>query len=443
MHRSFNKSRIITALDIGTSKICCIIAGVSKEGDIEILGYGYQASNGIKNGVITNINLATVAISKAVDNAEKMANIRITNVIVNISGDKTKFAIRSSSHNINKNRSVNADDIKKVTDKGLNKVDVEGSEPIHFLTMGYHVDDGEEVEDPINIYGDNLSVNIMLGLYPKQMYKNLQTVVESSHLEITQKAFSAYASGLACLVEDEKRLGATVVDIGGGTTSIVSFKNGHPVYFSTIPVGGVNITNDIALGLTTSFAYAEELKNRHGCAFLISKDESETINVRLRKKNLNKIKSTYPSNINEHEAINVYPVGEEDDSSIKQIFRSDLIEIISPRVEEMFEIISRKLDEAGYKDLMSHRVVLTGGTAQMQGIREVGHLILDKQVRIGKPRNIANIPVALHSSIFSTALGLILFAINNSEKKILKKVNVSPKGDKLIPRIIELFKKTC
>ena len=110
------------------------------------------------------------------------------------------------------------------------------------------------------------------------MYKNLATVVESSHLEIESKAFSAYASGLACLVEDEKELGATVIDIGGGTTSIASFKNGHPVYFSSIPVGGINVTNDIALGLTTSFNYAEEVKNRNGCAFLISQDEREIIN---------------------------------------------------------------------------------------------------------------------------------------------------------------------
>jgi cell division protein FtsA len=297
------------------------------------------------------------------------------------------------------------------------KVNVEGNEPIHFLTMGYHVDNGEEVKNPINIFGENLSVDILLGLYPRPMYKNLSTVVESSHLEVEMKAFSAYASGLSCLVDDERELGATIIDIGGGTTSIASFKNGHPVYFGSIPVGGINVTNDIALGLTTSFNYAEEVKNRHGCAFLISQDEQEVINV--------------------------YPVGEEDDSNIKQIYKSDLINIISPRIEEIFELVGRKLDEAGYKNATSHRVVLTGGAAQLPGMREVASMVLDKQVRIGRPRNIENIPQVLHNPTFSTALGLLLFAVNNSEKKIVKKVNVSTNADGIFAKILELFKKTC
>jgi len=416
MNRSFSKMPVIAALDIGTSKVCCIIAKV-KDKKVSILGYGYNAAKGIKNGVVVDINQATISVCNAVEAAEQMANERITNVIVNISGDKTRSVVRSSSIAIHKNRPVTDEDVKKVTDKGLMKVNVEGNEPIHFLTMGYHVDNDEEVKNPINIYGDNLSVDILLGLYPKAMFRNLATVVESAHLEIEMKAFSAYASGLACLVDDERELGATIIDIGGGTTSIASFKNGHPVYFSSIPVGGINVTNDIALGLTTSFNYAEEIKNRHGCAFLISQDE--------------------------HEIINVYPVGEEDDSSIKQIYRSDLINIISPRIEEIFEIVGRKLDEAGYKNTASHRVVLTGGAAQMPGMREVASMVLDKQVRIGRPRNIENIPQVLHNPVFSTSLGLLLFAVNNMERKIVKTVNVGAGSGSIFEKVLELFKKTC
>lgn len=417
MNHSFNRSPIVAALDIGTSKVCCIIARVTRDKRVSILGYGYNAAKGIKNGVVADVNQATISVCNAVEAAEQMANERITNVIVNVSGERTRSVVRSSSISIHKNRPVMDEDVKKVTDKGLMKVNVEGNEPIHFLTMGYHVDNGEEVKNPINIYGDTLNVNILLGLYPKPMFKNLATVVESSHLDIEMKAFSAYASGLSCLVEDEKELGATIVDIGGGTTSIACFKNGHPVYFSSIPVGGINVTNDIALGLTTSFNYAEEIKNRHGCAFLISQDEREVINV--------------------------YPVGEEDDSNIKQIYKADLINIISPRIEEIFEIVGRKLDEAGYKHAATHRVVLTGGASQLPGMREVASMVLDKQVRIGRPRNIENIPQALHSPVFSTALGLLLFAVNNSERKIIKKVNVSASGDGLFAKIFDLFKKTC
>ena len=415
MNRSFNR-QVIAALDIGTSKVCCVIAKV-KDKKVSIQGYGYCAAKGIKNGVVVDINQATIAVCNAVEAAEQMANERITNVIVNISGDRTRSVVRSSSVSLHKNRPVTEEEVKKVTDKGLMKVDVEGNEPIHFLTMGYHVDNGEEVKNPINIYGDNLSVDILLGLYPRTMYRNLMTVVGSARLDVNMKAFSAYASGLSCLVDDEKELGATVIDIGGGTTSIASFKNGHPVYFSSIPVGGINVTNDIALGLTTSFNYAEEVKNRHGCAFLISQDEQEIINV--------------------------YPVGEEDDSNIKQIYRSELINIISPRIEEIFEIVGRKLDEAGYKNVASHRVVLTGGAAQLPGMREVASMVLDKQVRIGRPRNIENIPQDLHNPTFSTVLGLLLFAVNNSERKILKTVNTNVSGDGLFAKIFDLFKKTC
>lgn len=415
MNRSFNR-QVIAALDIGTSKVSCVIAKV-KDKKIAIQGYGYCAAKGIKNGVVVDINQATIAVCNAVEAAEQMANERITNVIVNVSGDRTRSVIRSSSISLHKNRPVTEEEVKKVTDKGLMKVDVEGNEPIHFLTMGYHVDNNEEVKNPINIYGDNLSVDILLGLYPRTMYRNLMTVVGSARLDVEMKAFSAYASGLACLVEDEKELGATVIDIGGGTTSIASFKNGHPVYFSSIPVGGINVTNDIALGLTTSFNYAEEVKNRHGCAFLISQDEQEIINV--------------------------YPVGEEDDSNIKQIYRSDLINIISPRIEEIFEIVGRKLDEAGYKNVASHRVVLTGGAAQLPGMREVASMVLDKQVRIGRPRNIENIPQDLHNPTFSTVLGLLLFAVNNAERKIVKTVNTNVGGDGLFAKILDLFKKTC
>ena len=244
--------------------------------------------------------------------------------------------------------------------KVINKINVEGHELIHCLPTCYRLDMGEEVKDPRNIFGENLSVDILLGLMPDIMYRNLSTVIENAHLEIAGKAFSSYASGLSCLVDDEKEIGATVIDIGGGTTSIATFRHGYPVYFSSLAVGGNNVTNDIAYGLTTSFAHAERLKTLHGCAFLSSQDNSEMINV--------------------------YPVGEEDDSLIKQVPKSDLISIITPRIEEIFELVNHKFKEQGLGDISSHRVVLTGGGSQLSGIREVASMVLDKQVRLGKPK---------------------------------------------------------
>lgn len=397
MTHSFNRLTTIAALDIGSSKVCCVIAKISRDKRINVIGYGYNASKGIKNGVVNDITQATLSVCNAVEAAEQMANERIDRVIVNISGDKIKSSVKNAAIAINKNRPVNESDINKVIERGINKINVEAHELIHCLPTNYRLDMGDEIKDPRNIYGENLSVDILLGLVPDIMYRNLATVIENAHLEIAGKAFSSYAAGLSCLVDDEKEIGATVIDIGGGTTSIASFRHGHPVFFSSLSVGGNNVTNDIAYGLTTSFAHAERLKTLHGCAFLTAQDKSELINV--------------------------YPVGEEDDSSIKQVPKSDLINIITPRMEEIFEMVNRKFQEHGLGDISSHRVVLTGGGSQLSGIREVAAMVLDKQVRLGKPKNISNLPDNLYNPSFSTCIGLLLFALNYTEKKPNKIVN--------------------
>ena len=397
MNHTFARTSTLAALDIGSSKVCCVIAHIDRDKNIEIVGHGYNASLGIKNGIITDINQATLSVCNAIENAEQMANEPLTRVIINVSGEKTQSLMRQSQINLHKNRPISPLDLEKLITKGTSKINAVNGELIHLLPTTYHVDGGEPIKDPLSIYGETLSLDMLLGYYPTNMYKNLAAVVENAHLEITEKVFSAYASALACMVDDEKELGATVIDIGGGTTSIVTFKQGLPVKFSTIPVGGINITKDIAFGLTTSIAHAEDLKIRHGCAFLISQDATEVLNV--------------------------YPVGEEDDSNIRQIHKSDLINIIAPRVEEIFELVAQKLDEHELKNATSHRVILTGGTSQLPGIRDVAALILDKQVRLGGPRNIPNLPKPLYNPTFSNALGMILFALNYTERKPQKQIS--------------------
>ena len=261
MTHSFNRLTTIAALDIGSSKVCCLIAKISRDKKINVVGYGYNASKGIKNGIVTDINQATLSVCNAVETAEQMANERINRIIVNISGDRIKSSLKGATIAINRNRPVNDLDIKKVIEKGINKINVEDNELIHCLPTNYRLDLGEEIKDPRNIYGENLSVNILLGMVPDIQFKNLSTVIENAHLEIAEKAFSAYASGLACLVDDEKEIGATIVDIGGGTTNMATFKHGYPVAFSSIGVGGNNVTNDIAWGLTTSFYPCRTFEN--------------------------------------------------------------------------------------------------------------------------------------------------------------------------------------
>ena len=390
----------IAALDIGSSKVCCLIAHVNKDKKINVTGYGYNASKGIKNGVITDINDATISVCNAVEAAEQMADDRIESVILNVSGDKTCSRLCTASISLKKNRPISDVDVEKVKNKV--KINVETNELIHCLSTGYRVDGNDDIKNPLDIYGEELSAGILLGMYPHILYRNLQSVVESAHLAVEKSVFSAFASGMACLVEDEREYGATIIDIGGGTTSIATFKNGGPIAFSTLPVGGINITKDITQGLTTSFAHAEDLKNRHGCAFLVSHDK--------------------------YESINVYPLGEEDDSSIRQMHRSDLIDIIAPRVEEIFEMVARRLAQQGLKNNKNHRVVLTGGCSQLPGIRDVAAVILDKQVRLGSPRNIQGIPEIINNPTFSTALGMLQLATTSMERKP-RKISNSPSGE--------------
>ena len=398
MQHSFGKATTIAALDIGSSKVCCIIAKVSKDKRIKVVGYGYNASRGIKNGVVTDIGQATIAVGNAVQDAEQMANEPIDKVIVSIGSEKIRSLLKTASITLNKNRPISDSDLEKVYVKGTAKVNVGEYSLIHCIHNSYRLDGGELLKDPRNLFAEELSINILLGLVPEHICKNINTVIENAHLDISGRVFDSYASGLACLVDDEKEMGATVIDMGGGTTSITSFKNGYPIYFAAIPVGGNNVTNDIAYGLTTSFSHAERLKTLHGCAFLTSQDSIDTINV--------------------------YPVGEEDDSCIKQIPRSELISIITPRIEETFEMVNRKLYEAGLAHDSSHRVVLTGGASQLPGVVDIAAMVLDKQVRPGKPKNILNLPDNLYAPSFATCVGMLLFAVNFSErrpKKIISK----------------------
>ena len=391
MQHAFGKTTTIAALDIGSSKVSCIIAKVNKDKKITVVGYGHNASKGVKKGVITDIDEATIAVGNAVQDAEQMANEHVDKIIINVGGEKVKSMSKSSSIQLNKNRPITDADIEKVYQKATAKINIGEYNLLHCIHNGYHLDNGESLKDPHNLFAEELSIDILLGIVPEQIFRNLNTVIENAHLEISAKVFDAYASGLACLVKDEMEMGTTIVDMGGGTTSMASFRDGHPIYFASIPVGGSNVTNDIACGLATSFSHAERLKTLHGCAFQTQQDTIDTVNV--------------------------YPVGEEDDSCIKQVPRSELIDIITPRIEETFEIVSKKLSEAGFANDTSHRVVLTGGASQLPGVVDVAAMVLDKQVRLGKPRNIFNLPDVLTSAGFSSCVGLLSFYVNFSERK--------------------------
>lgn len=375
---------IVAAIDIGTGKVCCFIARL-QGGQPHIVGIGHQVSRGVRNGVIVDIDAASHSLLAAVHAAEQMAEETLSEVVVNLSGGFAASRILKAEINLN-GREVNDADMRRVLDQGYMMKEPAGREVIHSIPVGFSIDASRGIRDPRGMYGQKLGVNMHLVTGATPAVRNLATCVGRCHLEIAALVVSPYASGLACLVEDETELGVTVVDMGGGTTTIAVFFDGNLVFTDSVPVGGGHVTNDIARGLSTTIAHAERMKTLYGSAISSTADEREIITV--------------PQ------------VGEEDESQANHVPKSLLVGIISPRLEETFELVRDRLEASGFDKIAGRRVVLTGGACQLPGTRELAALILDKQVRIGRPLRIAGVAEATGGPAFSTSAGLIHFALS-------------------------------
>ncbi|MCK5296030.1 MAG: cell division protein FtsA [Alphaproteobacteria bacterium] len=383
MSTAISRNGIIAALDIGTTKISCFIARQLSDGSMRVIGIGHVKARGMKNSIITDMEKAETSIRSAVEAAEQMADERIGAVIVNISNGQilsTKlFAEMSIS-----NRAINNTDVYKVIDRGLSQFNSEGREIFHCIPTNYILD-GEDVYDPRGMYGNTLGVGIHLISVNISPVRNINTVIERCHLDIASKIVSPYASGISCLINDEKKLGTTIIEMGGGTTGIAIFLGGHIVYTASVPVGGIHVTNDIARGLTTTVANAERIKTLYGCTFTSPKDNSEYIKVPL--------------------------LGDEDEANICNIPRSTLVKIIQPRIEETFELVYNRIKESGFNDISSRNVVITGGASQLQGVVETASKILGKHVRIGKPQETKGLPRSMSGPAFATCSGLLQYGM--------------------------------
>jgi cell division protein FtsA len=257
---------------------------------------------------------------------------------------------------------------------------------IHSIPVGFSIDDSRGILDPRGMVGDRLGVNMHIVTAAIASVRNHTAALDRSHLETEALVVSPYAAGLACLVEDERDLGVTVIDMGGGTTTIGVFFGGNLLFADAVPVGGTHVTNDIARGLSTPLGHAERMKALFGSAISSTLDERETIAV--------------PQ------------IGEEEEGHVNHVPKSLLVSIIAPRLEETFELVRNRLDASGCDQIAGRRVVLTGGACQLHGARELAGLILDKQVRIGRPQRIKGLAESTHGPAFSTAAGLLHFAIS-------------------------------
>jgi cell division protein FtsA len=389
-----SKGDLVAALDIGSTKTCCFVArvGESSPSDtnatlsgVRILGIGHQVAKGVRNGAVIDMEAAEVAIRRAVHAAETMAKETISRVFVNLSGGypmSQTFGVEVAidGHEVGDN------DLRRILGHGRS-VEIDANRDlIHSIPVGFSIDGNRGIRDPRGMAGHKLGAHIHLVTAASGPVRNLSMVVQRCHLDIDGYVASPYASGLSCLVEDEMDLGVTVIDMGGGTTTVAVFFDGSVVFTDVVPVGGGHVTNDIARGLSTPIVEAERLKTLHGCATLSPLDDRETLEV--------------PQ------------VGEEADAQPNQVQKSMLIRIIQPRLEEIFEMVKARLEQSGFDKIAGRRAVLTGGASQMPGLRDLAQRILDKQVRLGRPIRISGLADAATGPAFSTCAGLLVYAVD-------------------------------
>lgn len=392
----------LAALDIGTTKVACFIARPEGDGDMRVLGVGHYRARGLRNGVIVDIGAIETGIRHAVEAAEEMANIRIERIAVNVTGGRPESEIRHHRTAV-QGGTVTENDLAQLILAGRAEGAGEGRTLLHCIPLDYALDGHGGIHDPRGLHGRDLSVSLHAISAQESPVHNVSLAVERCHLEVERHVVSAYAAGLACLVDDERALGVTVIDMGGGCTGIACFKDGHLIHVDSIPVGGVHVTNDIARGLSTPVTHAERLKTLYGNTLASPSDDREILKVPL--------------------------VGEDEPGAAHQVPRSMLVQIVRPRIEETFELIRAHLETAGMDRLCGRRVVLTGGASQLSGLREVAGQVLDKQVRIGRPHGLKGLAASAGGPGFSVCAGLLRHAaLHRRETPEIRAAKTQPTG---------------
>ncbi len=380
-----NRTGLVAALDIGTNKVSCLIAHKEAERPARIVGIGHHVSRGVKAGAIVDMDEAEQTVRSAVEAAEQMAGQNISAVSVGLSG--TCFQSRLISYDIAiSGHEIGDNELRSILDpERLGREVSEDREIVHTIPVGYSIDGNRGVRDPRGMFGDRLGINLHIVTASKNTLKNLDTCIQRCHLEIENRVVAPYASALSALVGDEMRLGVTLIDMGGGSTNIAVFFDGELVHVDSVPVGGHNVTNDIARGLSTPVAHAERMKTLYGSAL--------------------------PTPSDDHEIIKVPLIGEEQTGETNLVPRSMLVGIIRPRIEETFEMVQARLESAGFDKVTGPRLVLTGGASMLPGVRELAGELLQKQVRMAKPRPIDGLAEAASGPAFSTCAGLLEHAL--------------------------------
>lgn len=401
------KEEIIVGLDIGTTKIACIIGELNNDG-LDIIGVGTHPSTGLRKGVVINIDATINSIKKAVEEAELMAGCEVNTVYAGIAGGHIKGF---NSHGIVaiKDKEVRPADLVRVVDAAKAIAIPMDREVIHVIPQEYIIDDQDGIREPIGMSGVRFEAKVHIVTGSVTSAQNIIKCANACGLDVADIVLEQLASSEAVLSEDEKELGVAVVDIGGGTTDIAIFSGGSIVHTAVLSVGGSHLTNDIAVGLRTPMAEAERIKQRYGCGMTNRVSPDETIEV--------------PS------------VG---GRPPRVLGRHILAEIIEPRVEEIFSFVAREIRNSGCEDLIASGVVITGGTTILEHMPELAEEVLGMPVRRGLPTGVGGLVDVVRNPKFATGVGLVQYGAQTEERSIFR-VREEKVYDKVAKRMRDWF----
>ena len=386
------RSAVIAALDVGSSKVVCLIARLRphapqqvltrRSHSIEVIGFGHTVARGMKAGGVVNLAKAEEAIRQAVDAAERMASVEIESVVLSISAGRLGSELFAADIEI-AGSAVGDGDIARVLGAGSRHSLRDGRAVLHSLPVGFSIDGVGGIRDPRGMLGSQFGVDMHVATTDIAAARNLMLAVERCHLDVEAMVASPYVGGLAVLADDEADLGSAVVDLGAGTTTMAAFLNGRLVHLEGFALGGHHVTMDIARGLNARIADAERIKTLYGIVLSGGSDERDMITVP--------------------------PLSEDEREQAQFVSRATLVSIVRPRVEEILEMVRDRLAASSIVAEQRGHVILTGGASQLTGLPDLAARILGRPVRIGRPLGIAGAPDAAKGPAFAVAAGLLVY----------------------------------
>ncbi|NOQ52074.1 MAG: cell division protein FtsA, partial [Desulfuromonadaceae bacterium] len=383
------RDNLIVGLDIGTTKICCIVGNMTDEG-LDVVGIGTSPSKGMRKGVVINIESTVEAIQKTLREAELMAGCEIKSVFAGIAGGHIK-GLNSQGVIAIKNREVASDDLQRVIDAAKAIAIPMDREVLHILPQEFIIDDQDGIREPLGMSGVRLEAKVHIVTGAVASAQNIIKSCNRAGVDVADIVLEQLASSEAVLSPDEKELGVALVDIGGGTSDIAIFSEGAIKHTSVLSIGGDHLTNDIAVGLRTPMAEAEKIKQAYGCCLTSMVGKDETVEV--------------PS------------VGGREPRILS---RQLLAEILEPRVEEIFSLVNREIIKSGYEEVIASGVVITGGSAILPGMPELAEQVFNLPVRRGNPLNIGGLTDVVNSPIYATGVGLVKYGSHNLQTQNFK-----------------------